>query len=286
MGSLRRWVGSRVCEVGGLNCLRLLLALLLLVAAFLKLHQLYNRPIVGIEVYASRYITVAVVELEILLAVWLVTGLWAKWAWRMALCVFGGFSLVSFYKILSREPSCGCFGQVHVSPWVMLGCDLLAVAALGYWRPRQRTNSTRIPAAQLGISLVAGLALLAVPVVWLSQSAVSSDYSGSQVVDLTRKQGGRCAVVECTDIGRRLSQGEWSVLIYNSDCFQCRDSLQLLCAQEWCADNRRRAVLVRTSDKLPEVPAWIHVGMIAEDVRVVCKSPCQFTLKDGELLGS
>ena len=61
-----------------------LVALVLLVAAVLKAHQLATEPVVGSGLLDSRWLLVAVVQHELFLAFWLLSGLFPRTA-----CCFG-----------------------------------------------------------------------------------------------------------------------------------------------------------------------------------------------------
>ena len=101
----------------GYVAIRVFLAAILISAAVLKGYQLATGPVLGTGLFSSRILLIAVVEFEWLLGVWLITGLFPKWAWRVTLGCFVLFACVSLYKGLSGDASCGCFGQVEVSPW-------------------------------------------------------------------------------------------------------------------------------------------------------------------------
>ncbi len=87
------------------HALRLLLAALLLTAALLKMHALVMQPLVGIGLFASRWLVLAVVQVELLVAFWLLAGIWPAWAWRSAIALFGVFGAVSLSKALAGEAS-------------------------------------------------------------------------------------------------------------------------------------------------------------------------------------
>lgn len=47
---------------------------------------------------------------------------------RLAVAVvFGLFFIVSFYEGAIGKPSCGCFGQIRINPWITCAIDLLIV---------------------------------------------------------------------------------------------------------------------------------------------------------------
>jgi hypothetical protein len=67
---------------------------------------------------------------------WLLSSLLKKAAWLAAISCFSLFSAVTFYKAITGYASCGCFGSVHVNPWITLfAIDLPAVIALAVFRP-------------------------------------------------------------------------------------------------------------------------------------------------------
>ena len=92
---------------------RMVLGLLLLVAAGLKAHQLATEPVPETSLLTSRWFLIIWVETEIVLGLWFLTGLARRAAWGAALACFSVFSLVTLYKALSGDVSCGCFGRVE-----------------------------------------------------------------------------------------------------------------------------------------------------------------------------
>jgi len=66
-----------------------------------------------------------VIEYELLLGAWLLSGRFRMAAWILAVATFTTFAGVSFYQGWIGEASCGCFGRlpITVSPWVALGID-------------------------------------------------------------------------------------------------------------------------------------------------------------------
>jgi hypothetical protein len=85
----------------------------------------------------SHTLLVLQVELELALGLWLLSGLFPKVAWLASLACFSFFSSITLYKGLTGAASCGCFGSVHVNPWItLLAIDLPAVVALSVFRPR------------------------------------------------------------------------------------------------------------------------------------------------------
>lgn len=60
------------------------------------------------------------IPLEFALGVWMVSGLFRKAAWIAGTLAYFGFIIVTLVKALIGLESCGCFGQVHVDPWLTL----------------------------------------------------------------------------------------------------------------------------------------------------------------------
>jgi hypothetical protein len=111
------------------------LGVLLLAAAALKLHGLAIDPAGRSGLFSAPEWQVAVVEIEILLALWLLSGNRPIGSWITALLAFGSFAVASFYQGWIGYASCGCFGRVEVNPWLTFGLDVCVLAALIVGRP-------------------------------------------------------------------------------------------------------------------------------------------------------
>jgi hypothetical protein len=111
------------------------LAMLLLTAAGLKLNGLAVDPVGRIGLFTAPAFQIAVIEFEIFLAAWLLWGKPPLGSWVTALGVFTVFAAVSAYQGWIGRASCGCFGQLSVSPWYAFGIDLAVLLALILGRP-------------------------------------------------------------------------------------------------------------------------------------------------------
>jgi hypothetical protein len=112
-----------------------LLAVLLLAAAVLKLNGLAVDPVARMGLFTEPAFQIAVIEFELFLAAWLLWGKQPIGSWATALGVFTIFACVSAYQGWIGRASCGCFGQLSVSPWYAFGIDLTVLLALMFGRP-------------------------------------------------------------------------------------------------------------------------------------------------------
>ena len=222
---------------GGYVVVRMILGGILLVAAALKGYQLATEPTAEIGLMTSRWFLIGAVEVEVLLGMCLVSGLVVRSSWLISLGCFALFSCISLYKALSGEASCGCFGSVQVNPWYTLSLDVAAVVALLRWRPAlsapAESAGERRPVSHyaivLGVWLVVGMAagwqMARFEAVTVSDEG---DFLGDgEIVVLEPEKwvGKRFPLLPHIDIGDRLTEGGWVVLLYHHDCPQCREVL-------------------------------------------------------------
>jgi thiol-disulfide isomerase/thioredoxin len=109
----------------------------LLVASALKIHQLLTEPIISKGFWESWQFFVIQIPLEMGLGIWLISGLFHKAAWLAAVIAFGVFIGVTLQKGIAGLESCGCFGKVHVNPWITLAAiDIPVFIGLLLLRPK------------------------------------------------------------------------------------------------------------------------------------------------------
>lgn len=234
----------KIERIGGI-ILRIL-GLILLVAAALKGRQLLVEPVASNSLWTSRPILILQVEFELALGIWLLSGLFPKAAWLVALGCFGLFSLITFLKGLTGAASCGCFGSVHVNPWVtLLAIDLPAVISLGLfpvrsafaplWSFLRRRESIRNVVAEFAKPLpsltrfaataVLGLAVPAVTAPLLAFNKPASITSAYEVLEPETWVGKKLPILEHIDIADQLKTGTWLLLLYHHDCPDCRRAI-------------------------------------------------------------
>jgi len=209
---------------------RCLLGVVLLGAACLKGHQLATGPVIGEGILASRWFLTLWVELEIVLGVWLLSGLCRRAAWVAGLGCFALFTVVTLGKALRGDTSCGCFGRVEVNPWYTLVLDVVAVGALvlcrrgflvdpGFKSPRLRLAVAVGLCLAAGVPLGLGSALYSPTVLGKDGQVVGAERT--VVLEPKSWVGTPCPLLAHIDVGQRLSKGRWTVVLYHHDCPHC-----------------------------------------------------------------
>jgi len=239
------------------NILLKALGVLLLTAAVLKGWEVMNEPLANNNIFSSRWYHIMIVEFELAMGIWLVSGVLKKAAWLVTLCIFSLFSIITLYKGITGYASCGCFGKVHVNPWItLLAIDLPSVVALMVFRPReisfksiislpraivtlviaflsipQKRRSLRLLTNEFirplpsiphfAITMFAGILILGVttPILALNEPAVVT--SKYEVLEPEEWVGKELPILEYIDIADTLKKGNWLVLLYHHDCPDC-----------------------------------------------------------------
>lgn len=128
------WERSRV--------VRVFAALVLIIAAVLKLNGLYLDPFSGETFLSTPHVQLATVFVQLFLGGWLLSGVSPRSAWLSTILLFVLFALASLYLWLAAQRSCNCFGQLHVHPLYVFFFDLSMVAALLFSPPPPRKHSS------------------------------------------------------------------------------------------------------------------------------------------------
>jgi hypothetical protein len=177
------------------------LAGLLLAAAGLKLQGMAVEPVARMGLFSMPAIQIGIIEFEIFLALWLLLGKQAIGSWVTALGVFAGFAAVSAYQGLIGRASCGCFGQLSVSPWYACGIDLLVLLALILGRP-DFAAVRRQPRLLLASFLPAVYGLVGAAIVLASLTSLAFVFYGSPDAALAHFRGERVSLYpKLVDVG-------------------------------------------------------------------------------------
>jgi thiol-disulfide isomerase/thioredoxin len=232
------------------NVILKLLGILLLIAAVLKGWQLITEPVANNDIWSYRPFLILTVEFELALAIWLLSGLFKKAAWLVAISCFSLFSLITFYKGITGYASCGCFGKVHVNPWITLfAIDLPAVIALILFRPRLSFPSrfvvrgrlqrgsiktliyefvTPLPSmSRFAVTACIGLLALGVTIPILAFNEPSKVTLFYEVLEPETWVGKKLPILEHIDIGNQLEKGNWLILLYHHDCPDCAKAIPI-----------------------------------------------------------
>jgi len=218
----------------GFDVVRAVLGCILLTAAVLKGWELATEPVANDSIFSYRWSLTAQVEVELFLALWLLSGLYRRQVWWAALVGFAFFSCVTLYKGLSGAASCGCFGKVEVSPWYTLVLDLAAVAALLLFRPvvqaDRQTRAVRMRVAVatlllLAVGIPGGVAMVGYQPAALANDGQLIGEGEFVLLEPETWVGKPFPLLDYIDIGDQLAEGDWIVLLYHHDCPSCREAI-------------------------------------------------------------
>jgi hypothetical protein len=281
---------------------------ILYVAAIFKAHQLLTDPALGV-IYGSRWVDAALVEYELFLGAWLLTGVAARRGRQVALVTFIGFACYSFYLGISGAASCGCFGTVRVSPWWSFTLDMWLVLLLAsstsaathtlFGSPHRfiRWSRLRMASAIAVLVIVTAIPLLSIaawhPVV-PSASGVSLGHGNLVILEPEKWIGNLFPLdqsIEMADPGR-LRGGSWVLVFYHRDCPKCRLALA---SYERLAQHYKD-VGTGVDIALIEVPSFARgehiasrlcqIGRLSASKEWIIKTPAEVRVTDGEVTGA
>jgi hypothetical protein len=194
---------------------------------------------------------------------------------------FSIFTLVSFYKAISGEGSCGCFGAVTVNPWITTVFDIGMIVLLVIFQPRgnifYRQSFLFTPIRfQWFIAYILVCFLVVIPTTMvimsfktISVSDISANINGKDVtLEPMNWIGKPFPLDDSLDVPELPSdwrQGEWTVLLHHRNCSICKELLQELATKLDSLRFNRLAII--------EVPDGVAVEMppvIQERAGLVC----------------
>ena len=209
------------------NILPRFLGVLLLTAAVLKGWHLLTEPVANSHIWSYRPLRILTVELELALAIWLLSGLFKKAAWLAALLCFSAFSAITLYKTLTGAASCGPFAPLHINPWITLSAiHIPAVTALAVFRPKGQRLFVRPPIASFAAASSAGIVILTVTAAVLAYNEPAEVASPYEILEPETWVGKKPPILDYINIGSRLKKADFLVLFYHHDCPDCRKKIR------------------------------------------------------------
>jgi hypothetical protein len=221
-----------------------LAGLVLILASVLKIHEMLVVCIPGWRehgIWESWEFTLLQIPLELCLGIWLVSGLFRKAAWLAGTLAYCFFIFVTLYKGIIGAESCGCFGQVHVNPWLTLGLiDIPMFVLLVLHRPGQDYKLLPPPwpntwhAIVFAAPIFATLIFVAPTLTAFKPVCIRPDESVKPVITLPpvksadpnaapaiNTQAELWSWLQYIDIADQLKSGLVVILMYHHDCSTC-----------------------------------------------------------------
>lgn len=206
-----------------------LLAFVLLASASLKTGQFFmgSRAAIPGPLH-SPLLLALLIQSELLLALWLLIGGFARLRFIVAVGCFSIFALVSGYEAMHAMPSCGCFGNVKVPPAITAAFDVSAVVALCWTRSRDAGSRADHPTRP---RLIAGItaAIVLSGGLWTTyflKAAQARRTTGAAALELRVLEpetwiGKLFPLFDEIDNSTPLKTGKWLVVLYHFDCDDC-----------------------------------------------------------------
>jgi len=228
----------------------------LVLAAGLKVHQLLTEPILSKGFWESWLFFVIQIPLEFGLGIWLCCGLFKKAGWLLGTIGYGFFCVVTLYKAVTGEASCGCFGTVDVNPWLTFAMiDVPLFILLLIFRPKgEKLLPPPWPSVKhfFGVAIPTAILLPAIVLIsvfnrvpedkiWLEKPDNTSvvkpivkptvepndanTAKNPQAEANTPAVAGQVPMLQYIDIADKLNKGIFVVLLYHHNCPNCREAI-------------------------------------------------------------
>ncbi|MHC4278694.1 MAG: hypothetical protein ACYSUJ_00875 [Planctomycetota bacterium] len=189
-----------------------------------------TEPILSRGFWESWHFFLIQIPLELGLSIWLLSALFRKGAWLVALVAFGAFICLTLHKGLIGAASCGCFGRVHVNPWITLtAIDIPLFLALLIFRPvGYKLLPPPWPSAKHFFSVaIPTLIILGILVPSLALNRPPEKTENYEVLSPFEWIGNDMPLLEYIDIGDVLSEGVSFILFFHHDCPNCQEAVPM-----------------------------------------------------------
>jgi len=210
--------------------------LVLITASILKSHQLLTEPIISKGFWESWLFFVIQIPLELGLGIWLVSGLFRKGCWLLTTITFAAFIGITLQKGLAGAATCGCFGRVHVNPWItLLLIDVPLFISLLIFRPKEeKLLPPPWPSAKhfFGVAIPTFILLpcLLIVLIFNKPPEKTGKYEvvkPQAVQKSASDEWPQWALLEHIDITESLRSGIVVVLLYHYDCPTCKEAIPM-----------------------------------------------------------
>jgi len=209
----------------------------LVAASYLKIYQLTVDPFYRLPFIGSRWMTLGIAQVELLIGLWLISGVGWRWAKWVGIVSYGILAAVSFVQVLNGAESCGCFGRLKIDPSYMLAFDVLALFILTLWRPAMfcLLHRTKLSIRSKAIATASILLAASQPMVvaWaetLFRSSASVDEAEGKLVILEPENwlGKPVPILRAIESSQNLdlANGEWVLVFYQPNCHECHKFLE------------------------------------------------------------
>lgn len=230
------------------------------------------------------------VAAQVALACWMLMGTWARQAHYSAVAAFALFAGISLYKGLLGYQSCGCFGGLKINPWITFVFDGAMIAALLLARPPQEhaeQSGWRVAYAVLAVlALPALMYVVAARTTILRESGQLIGDGAVVILEPDEWPGRVFPLVRHIDIGSKLAEGKWRVVLYHYDCPECRRELP---KHEQLARGGERVALIELpplappgQDPVPRNTACTR-GRLSRAKQWFVQTPVSIELADGRV---
>ena len=218
---------------------RVLIGVVLLIAAGMKAHQLISgyvpspTSVPGIPFLTSPSFQLLNVEIELLIGLWLISGLYKRLAACFTIVYFLLLSGVSGYLIVAGSDCC-CFGRLVISPWFTFVFDVFSVATLCLLLSTtdfgNSISSHQITFfATLSAFLFFGILVFVSLPKYRVIASVNDDLGGEGELVVLDVEGWKLKplpILDQIDIGDRLKQGSCLIVLYHTDCPRCNEVIK------------------------------------------------------------
>jgi hypothetical protein len=205
----------------------------LLVTAWLKILAPAEAASVQSAYHVPYWLLAVGIQLELVVGLLLVSGLWLPWAWAAAITLFSSFAGISLLRALAGLESCGCFGAIRVNPWATLAIDLAILGALllGLRQFFARTDTNSTPRTRGWV--VACMVMVVGSLVMLTMNRPERlnapmpllDDESLVILEPSEWIGKPFPLVPHLDPKVDPSAGRWIVVLYHHDCPKCQEAL-------------------------------------------------------------